>query len=175
MGKSCWMASLSLQHSKDVGVRDLHKIYMLSGSGRGVDQKNSSWVDHLPGTPCFLIETLNKTINRIYIGSTHFPLFSQVSPPLPPPSIPTPPQTSFCAGVNWGFHRGGGRVQACATEAYTSAEVQISRGSYLQFFLPLVVSPNSWMWKPCLPSVRPDTSPVTLHGPSGVLEAKYRQ
>lgn len=127
--------------------------------------------------PLFSHRNPKQNHNRIYVGSTDFPLFFQV-PPTPSPiphfsSIPTPPPNKFlCWGelsIPWG------RVQACATEAYTSAEVQISRGSYLQFFLPLVVSPNSWMWKPCLPSVRPDTSPVTLHGPSGVLEAKYRQ
>ena len=31
---------------------------------------------------------------------------------------------------------------------------------------PLVVSPNSWMWKPCLPAASPLRSPETLVGPS---------
>jgi hypothetical protein len=31
---------------------------------------------------------------------------------------------------------------------------------------PLVVSPNSWMWKPCLPAARPEKDADTLVGPS---------
>jgi hypothetical protein len=30
---------------------------------------------------------------------------------------------------------------------------------------PLVVSPNAWMWNPCLPGLNPLTSPSTLVGP----------
>ena len=34
---------------------------------------------------------------------------------------------------------------------------------------PLVLSPNWWMWKPCRPSLRPVSSPVTLTGPLRVI------
>jgi hypothetical protein len=34
--------------------------------------------------------------------------------------------------------------------------------------LPFVLSPNSWMWKPCKPWDRPETSPVTFTAESGL-------
>lgn len=33
---------------------------------------------------------------------------------------------------------------------------------------PLVLSPNSWMWKPCWPGAKPVTSPVTFTGPEPI-------